>query len=671
MDWKKLFNARKEEKVVYDISRKPAHKPPNASASAQGGRMWIGPGSHRTVHGMVLPGMFYMGVHCNIPCVIDPSLPVENKSPFPAETGHNPLYSAIGAAHRYHYLKWHASGRAKADVPTGYAFLHFYTLERRLLMGNPGPQEQGLLTDELRRMNRLFAEHKSFVRYSTSLLDEVGYREVIAGRLPSVSPVRRQGIPLYIRLIIARKMSRNIALNFEHAMAGFLALPAEIFNKFRFRPSIREEEIASLSNVCRDAFRHSFPQGLMLNGNGLPRLPAHSYKHAMAGLRVPVATHEEGLPDPQFADWNIMAEFVRTMLASIRKKGPARTVHPPVTAGLTAWIKGIEEAGGNTDSSLLLKRLFGTSSVTRPALNKAADALYTRGYGMEPDYLQTGILGPKDKCFIFKLNAGSVRSALPDPNYMLLLLCYHITGERDDSIKILEEIFRPEPDVVTRIEKCRTWWGDNRGGRIRILCKSIKTAGHAQRAGELLLSCVAKAGWLAQDTERMDTAWGMLGLGSSWSRIHETMSSVGAAPDTVTVRDGTGSGSWKIPPPDIITVEAPSVPIISLNEELLQKIRKETAESTEILRVVWEEDEETTKPVISSTAFPGLSQVHADILAAIRASGSMSTEDFNSLCKASSLYSAGVVESLNEWGFENTGDIVVEETENEVVFIPF
>ena len=48
-------------------------------------RTWIGPGSTRNINGFNIPGIFYIGNHDSIPCVIDPNFSLENKSPFPEE----------------------------------------------------------------------------------------------------------------------------------------------------------------------------------------------------------------------------------------------------------------------------------------------------------------------------------------------------------------------------------------------------------------------------------------------------------------------------------------------------------------------------------------------------------------------------------------------------------
>lgn len=102
---------------------------------------WIAPGETVEVAGRTISGMVYTSL-VNLdsgsePSAINRSAQVGRHAPTPEDLSYYPNYSGLSPSGRAFYLDWLAKGRREHvpdRVPTGYVFLFFYGIERRVLV---------------------------------------------------------------------------------------------------------------------------------------------------------------------------------------------------------------------------------------------------------------------------------------------------------------------------------------------------------------------------------------------------------------------------------------------------------------------------------------------------------------------------------------------------------
>lgn len=145
---------------------------------------WVPPGRSVTVQGYEIPdGMVYVGAFMTAapgggwaadtpaPCLLNPSLKVASRPVRSvSDMGYWRSYTDISPAQRQACLTWLSTGKRDASFPVGYAFLYFCGLERRLLADHPGPDEEARLVAEIRRLQGIYPENRSFMGYSQRLL---------------------------------------------------------------------------------------------------------------------------------------------------------------------------------------------------------------------------------------------------------------------------------------------------------------------------------------------------------------------------------------------------------------------------------------------------------------------------------------------------------------------
>ena len=160
--------------------------------------------------GMVYTGQYLPGVSQYVatdPALIDPSLPVDDRSPDTQglQMGYWPSYSEMIPASRAAYLDWLAQGRP-GGAYVGYVFLFFYGIERRILYdtdrSNISNAETGALIAEVQRLLKLYRENKSFSGYASEFLSFVNCLRADRDLSQLQPPLVRQGweLPLELKL---------------------------------------------------------------------------------------------------------------------------------------------------------------------------------------------------------------------------------------------------------------------------------------------------------------------------------------------------------------------------------------------------------------------------------------------------------------------------------------
>lgn len=146
---------------------------------------WIAPGETIEVKGhRITKGYFYYGGRLpsldnygTDASLVDDTLKVRDQdNTYEDESlGYWPKYIKLSASGKGAYLNWLASNRDDSATPVGYVFIYFYGLERRVLVdsikGDVEDSEFKGIFDEVIRLKETFSDSRSFLNYSTKLLE--------------------------------------------------------------------------------------------------------------------------------------------------------------------------------------------------------------------------------------------------------------------------------------------------------------------------------------------------------------------------------------------------------------------------------------------------------------------------------------------------------------------
>lgn len=202
---------------------------------------WVAPGEPLTISGFSIPGgMLYVGSSTGSryedqePSLINPKLQIaktyvdleERLMPY------WPSYLSITPQARRAYLQWLANGRSDPLADTGYVFLFFYGLERRVLVdGQTDPQaraEVSLIAQEIKRLLSIYGDNRSFRGYAEGFLDYLNLSVVdpnlYLGSPPSFTGTNYE-MPMSLRIGLGQIAANKQPVDAEWALAWALADP--------------------------------------------------------------------------------------------------------------------------------------------------------------------------------------------------------------------------------------------------------------------------------------------------------------------------------------------------------------------------------------------------------------------------------------------------------------
>ncbi|MBY0509221.1 MAG: TerB N-terminal domain-containing protein [Rhodospirillaceae bacterium] len=396
------------------------------------------------------------------PALIDPSLTVRLNSTEIINLPYWPSYSQITPAERGVFLQWLASGR-KAPVNTGFVFIFFYGLERRLIaellpIADQKQTEIKEIVQEIERLLSIYTDSRSFNGYATSLIDYITVTALrTPGQLPPLPEIEnRREMPLALKVGLAeiaaadRPMPADWAftwlMNSDHAVGG---------------TSLRKS--AELRRLFGIKYRQTYGDGLVLPKNKT-RLKA---TYRAASDSVPRRDLETALPD--LTDVSILQGPINKLVAigeaavdeiqpyhryiarNPEKAGSADALillppllwPPEIQANLQNWVKqiGADRQEHVVQFSELLSHLPPWEGSTKDRLRGLADALQDFGVGIEPD-VRWGGPSPEtdDPIVLFPLPSEHVIEAV-STSYAAAALTLHLGAmvAASDGISAQEE----------------------------------------------------------------------------------------------------------------------------------------------------------------------------------------------------------------------------------------
>lgn len=269
-------------------------KIPDASSQKSDAR-WVPADESATVSGFSLPGgMLYVGSalggrhDAQEPSLINPKLRIAKTHVDIEERlmPYWPSFHSISTEARRAYLQWLEAGRSDPQADTGYVFLFFYGLERRVLIDAVNdPQAKAeipLIVEEVQRLLSIYGGNRSFRGYAGGFLDYLSNTTVdpnlYLGPPPQVAAYSYE-MPLPLRVGLGQHASNKRPLDADWALAWALADP----NIGKRTPVTRCKKV--FSTLFKLKYESSHPAGLILAQNKT-KLKT-SYRPASAVLMAP------------------------------------------------------------------------------------------------------------------------------------------------------------------------------------------------------------------------------------------------------------------------------------------------------------------------------------------------------------------------------------------------
>lgn len=182
-------------------------------------------------------------------CLVRPNLEVDWKRPDDrGDVGFWPSYSRLPPRSRAGYLRFLAGGAQHPQAPTGFLFLYFYGLERRLLVnlartaellptgrvdGAAGVElaalglERTALLTEVERLLTVYERHYSVRRYATDLLRVSAWADAPQpSEHPDVGGINTRQVSAPLTLALGRLVARGKPVSAEWAWAWWRSHPA-------------------------------------------------------------------------------------------------------------------------------------------------------------------------------------------------------------------------------------------------------------------------------------------------------------------------------------------------------------------------------------------------------------------------------------------------------------
>ena len=248
------------------------------SRSQASSAFWVPPGHEVTIKGYSIKGgMNYVG--CGLaavngggcePSLIDPSKSVAQTGVdcHVRNTHYWPSYDSISSEARASYLQWLSLGKSDPAADVGYVFLHFYGLERRVLVDaehdSTAKAELPVIEEEVRRLLGIYGNNGSFRSYAGSLLDYLVAKKSAFSSLESLlqqSAASFRGLNVNIRVGLGVHAQSGKPLPAEWAVAWYMCDP----NTPRFQAMTRCPDI--FASLFKAEYVKRFGEGLKLPAN--------------------------------------------------------------------------------------------------------------------------------------------------------------------------------------------------------------------------------------------------------------------------------------------------------------------------------------------------------------------------------------------------------------------
>lgn len=693
--------------LVVAQSPRPAPPPPSPSPRTKTG--FFGPNDSITVAGRNLHGpLAYVMPHDDNAdaSTIITSLRVGNGFQA-ADLPYWPSYSEATPAQRAVYLDWLAGGRCDPKVPIGYVFIHFYGLERRVLVEGV---DHAIVHAELNRLLSIYVgTNRSFRTYANALLTFMTLptvpslsEAVMDGRLGSRADrdatalagtlawfhAQRRPLPARYAWIVASEM--------EDAKRGAVVT----------RAGAELEELFSIR------YRERFGDGLTLVAAKRPQVV--SYHPGSPNLLRSSRGWQVSLPNVlgRTTQFKPLVELWNECVADLKKLSFARrdNVDAPLTGD--AWLALPPELRAEHDhpdherweaaiagaprlgafrviAAGRLAALAGfevNGRVTGARLRRAVEMAAHLGFAVEPDarvhartvpvaaelaIWRTDATTPPDVGLwrsIHTMLALTLSIALADGN---------VSDEEAQTVHTLIANLFPLDDALrTRVAALRLILTRQPAGATALArkLKETRTASELAKIGRVLVTVAAVDGVITEGEHRaLKSLYKAMGVASTELDAAIVASKARLESDTPVSARAAGQSSVgeAIPQPN-----QPAAP--ALDRAAIDAILAETREVAAMLSEVLDKEDDdahehsgpTAEPQAppnghgaehSENTWPTLDLRYHGILRELLTRPTWTAGEIRTLASRSKLMPGAVLEALNSWSEEQFGDDVIEE----------
>lgn len=616
-----------------------------------------------------------------------------------------PTYSGASPAQRAVYLDWHASGRSDPDVPIGYVFLHFYGLERRVLVDGC---DHEIVQSELRRLLGIYgAGNRSFRGYVTNLMAFMV--------LPGLATLPEYTVYSHLA---------PIASDNQTALAGLLAwlhlqgkplppsgamLVAGSMEGAK-RGAVIERARTELNNLFTLRYRERFADGLRLDAAKRPQVIQYhpgspSLLSAARQIRVSIPS-VLGRP----AQFGPLVELWNECVADLKKLSFTRRERTDAPLTREAWlalppelraeydhpdqdtwdeaIRALPRVGAcHVIPAGRLAALAGIEvdeRVTGARLRKAAEMAAVLGYAVEPDARVVAKTVPvASELAIWRSEATEVPDATlwKSVHTMLSLTLFvaladgEVADEEGRTVDgLIEDLFALDDAMRARVAALRTIFM-RQPARVTTLAKKLKESrspGDLAKIGRVLVAIAAVDGVIVEGEHKalknlykaMDLAASELSAAivASGARL--------AGDDPVPVQAArAGLAGETIPAP-------PGARAPALDAPAIAAILAETREVALLLSEVLDTDEEESvkppparpsrpeRPPASDSGagtWPSLDARYQPVLRELLTRPVWTVAEVRAIATREKMMPGAILEALNAWSDEHFGDHVIEE----------
>lgn len=661
--------------------------------------IWVPRDKTVTVAGRKIKGMVYLGSRKNKDQetygdpVIDKSLLVAEDEPdIGGQTmSYYPSYSVIDPVARAAYLDWLAGNRSDRQYGIGYIFLYFYGLERRFFLDSPSEQEKRTLIAEVERLLRIYGDNSYSVRRYMSIFLSVA--STIMNPNQAIKPrfnVREYGIPLEMCVAIGRMARDGQPLSFDWSLSWYAAHPQK-----RFRTAAKRAS-SEFRELFRQTFEKNFPEGLVLSPSRRSLSPR--YEAASLVFSVDLEPLFEDIPDItcMFKSLREVEKIVDEATESLSKYSrflgrdmegrntiEAYTLLPaslrplfPNTAvqEFRSWTEDVMKSHGLVQIETIIEKIDGIlpEKIYKRHLTKTADVLSSLSIGMEPDP-RFSLRGPKlgEPVVLFELPEHTSSFTEVSDEYRDALLCILIGGfiaHADDDIAEKEKVGLEaivNSTSVSDIERIRLLanlrWMLTVPPNLGWLRSRLKNISEDLRhdIGKIALTIAAIDGVvLPAEIKAIEGLYKAMDLQpeSIYADLH--MLSDSDEPRTILLPSQKEKGFAIPPPPE------KNWPVV-LDPERIETLISDTVRVSALLSEIFE-DEDTYKELPQDTTdlnniFEGLDTDHSALLLELLRQEYWDKSEYITLVAQFQLMPEGTLETLNEWSFEQFGDILIDE----------
>lgn len=623
---------------------------------------------------------------------IDPTLPINFQGdPAGATLTYWQSYERLDPRARWTYLDWLEGGRTDANIPIGYVFVFFYGLEQRLLVDD-AKDEASAIFAEIRRLLAIHGENYSFTAYASKLLAlSCLYGESGNEQITSAPPHNYEmELPLNVRVRLGRRIADNQPFNADDCLFWVLSLPDvylrtpgqrcfdELLELWRVRFAVRNPEglrvrrpkskIRSQYQAASNTFFRSIEMDLPdISGT---QAPLNGLRAILDGCIEDLSAYSRLLGRDPEARGRLRGDLLlplelrrgRSSFAACRSVLDQSATDGLATVSDLARALDLEVEPGLDKLPAVLVRQIGL----------ALDAL---DLGFEPDrrYGPAAALRTDARVVLFPASLGGAVD--PDrPAYAAARGMVEVamlaavsdgtvaSSEMDAIERRLRSTSDLEEEEIVRLLACGSALAAD-PPKVRAALKKladIAPESRAALAASAVEAVLADGRILPEEVRFLEALHVALGLPASalYSALHRSGEDVGP----VEVLPATAERLVPLP-------NEPMPSGVSIDTARLERIRDETTQVSAMLAAIFVEEEPEPAPApppkasVNASAFVGLDAPHSDLLLRLLA-GPMARSEFDAAAVGLRLMPDGAIETLNEWGFDNLGEPIVEDDDD-------